>query len=198
MGEQAVGDVLAEVHNNVAEIESLSDQVVCSYTSTLDHVMQRIYEELQRENLPVDLLEQYSLELSNILYFMGDSLENLGIYDDISKAMYKETYNRAYLSNQVKDTEKRNKTTVAENQAHADEQAKPQAAANAIYARAYKRVKYKIEAAQEMVNTLRKIITKRIQEMQLSMSSGRTMMFGEGELYGSREQGPFDGPSGNQ
>lgn len=158
-----------------------------SYTSVLDDVMQRIYTELQQDNLPVDLLERYCLELSNVLYFMGDRLESLGIYDDISKAMYKEVYNRAYLDNQIKDTDKRNKTTVAENQAHADEVAKTQATVNAIYARAYKQVKYKIDAGQEMVNTLRKILTKRIQEMQLSMSGGRGVMFTGGEGNGSRE-----------
>ena len=173
--------VMEGVQNNVSQIESICDSVVTAYTSVLDDVMQRIYAELQRDAVPTDTLERYCLELSNVLYFMGDRLENLGIRDDISKAMYKEVYNRAYLGNQIKDGDKRNKTTVAENQAHADEVAKTEATVNSIYARAYKQVRYKIDAGQEMVNTLRKIITKRIQEMQLSGAGMCSSLFkGEG------------------
>ena len=40
--------------------------------------------------------------------------------------------------------------------------------------RAYKQVRYKIDAAYEMVNTLRKIITKRMNEDQSSSFSPRT------------------------
>ena len=76
--------------------------------------------------------------------------------------------NKAYLSNQIKDTEKKNKTTVAENQAVAEQESQYEAVVSSIYDHAYKMVKFKIDAAKDMINTLRKVISRRMQEQQLS------------------------------
>ena len=174
MSEKELSTIMEQVRENVSQIESICDTVVSSYTSPLDEVMKKIYISIQSKDITTDVLELYCMELSNTLYFMGSNLESLGIRQDISKAMYKEVYNSAYLGNQIKDGDKRNKTTVAENQAHADECSKQEATVSAIYERAYKQVKYKIDSGHEMVGTLRKIITKRIQEMQLSSMQPRT------------------------
>ena len=80
------------------------------------------------------------------------------------QSIYKQVYNTAYLNNQIKDAEKKNKTTVAENTAIAENSAIYEGTVNDIYNKAYKIVKNKIDAAQTMISTLSKIMSKRIQE----------------------------------
>lgn len=131
--------------------------------------MKDIYNEVISIDYPAtETIEKYFLALSNYVYFMGEKLETLGTYDAMSKAAYKQVYNTAYLNNQIKDAEKKNKTTVAENTAIAENSAIYEGTVNDIYSKAYKIVKNKIDAAQTMISTLSKIMSKRIQEQQFS------------------------------
>lgn len=160
--------LLKETDENVEYFTNVSSSVIQAYASNLDDIMKNIYVDIiSNEYAEYSCLERYYLELTNLLYFMGDKLEEVGIKDDLSKAAAKEVYNKAYLDNQIKDVEKKNKTTVAENQAVAEESSKYENTVNFIYSRVYKQLKYKIDAAYEMVNTLKKIITKRIQDESL-------------------------------
>lgn len=160
--------VLDETEDNVKYFEDTLSGVVTAYTDHLDNLMKSVYEDIIMVDSPsLDTIEKYFLELTNAIYFMGDKLENLGVKDDMSKAQYKEIYNNAYLNNQIKDAEKKNKTTVAENQAVAESTAIYESTVNSIYNRAYKIVKYKIDAASEMVKSLSKIITKRLSDSSL-------------------------------
>lgn len=173
--ESKVNDLLTQTETNVEYFTSVSDNVVKAYTQDLDALMEALYEKVIKEEAPATItLERYYLELTNLLYFMGERLERLGIQDDVSKSAAKEVYNRAYLNNQIKDADKKNKTTVAENQAVAEECAKYENTVNTIYARAYKQVRYKIDAGYEMVNTLRKIITRRMNEESQSSFAPKT------------------------
>lgn len=165
---QKVDALLKDTDNNVEYFTSVSNSVIEAYATDLDNIMKSIYKDIiSKDEVEYPCLERYYLELTNLLYFMGDKLEEVGIKDDLSKAAAKEVYNKAYLDNQIKDVEKKNKTTVAENQAVAEEYSKYESTVNFIYSRVYKQLKYKIDAAYEMVNTLKKIITKRIQDESL-------------------------------
>jgi hypothetical protein len=93
----------------------------------------------------------------------------------MARSAEKEVYNRAYLNNQIKDSEKKNKTTVAENQAVAEQESQYESVISLIYEHAYKIVKFKIDAAKDMVGTLRKIISRRMQEEQLSSFNSQKM-----------------------
>lgn len=164
-----VKQLMGDTAENVEYFNTTTISTANEYTKPLDVLMQKLYKILiVPQDTPTADLENYFLELTNLLYFMGERLEKLGVFSDMSKASAKEVYNKAYLNNQIKDTEKRNRTTVAENQAVAEQEAQYEFVVNAIYEHAYKIVKYKIDAGYEMVNTLKKIITHRIQEESLS------------------------------
>lgn len=147
-----------------------TETVVLKYTSDLDTLMEQVQETF-RNPAPADdiSLETLVLNLSAALYFVGEKLEVLGIKSDIAKAARQEVFNNSYLNNQIKDAEKKNKTTVAENTAYAEEESKYESVVANIYERAYKIIKFKVDAAQEMVNTLRKIISKHMQDTAASM-----------------------------
>lgn len=166
---ERITSVMQETEENSAYFEDTSLRVVEAYTQSLDDLMKAIYQDIILVDYPSELtLEKYFLELTNTVYFMGEKLESLGVRDDMSRAQYKEVYNAAYLGNQIKDVEKKNKTTVAENQAVAENAALYENTVNSIYSRAYKIFRYKIDAANEMIKSLSKIISRRMQESNLS------------------------------
>lgn len=162
---EKVTDTMVETEENSKYFEETSLQVVNAYTETLDDLMKQIYNDVISVDYPsIDVLEKYFLELTNTVYFMGEKLEALGVRDDMSKAQYQEIYNKCYLSNQIKDEDRKNKTTVAENKAVAENASIYEGTVNSIYNRAYRMVKYKIDAANEMIKSLSKIISRRMQE----------------------------------
>ena len=164
-----INKLVDETTNNVEIFQNMVDKVVISYSESLDNLMNAIYKDIVIvDQAPLNTLENYFLELSNMLYFMGDKLERLGVYDVMSKNAYKEVYNTSYLGLSSNITESKKKPTVAELTAQAERDAQYEGIVNDIYAKAYKIVKSKIESANTMLSAISKIISKRMSEMQLN------------------------------
>ena len=192
-----IDSLLEETKNNVNYFQDLTIKVVKSYTEDLDVIMNNIYKEIiQIDQAPLFTLEKYFLELSNCLYFMVDKLEQLGIYDVMSKNAYKEVYNNAYL-NMTDIGESKKKPTVAELTANAEKEAQYESVVSDVYAKAYKIVKNKMDAAATMLNSLSKIISKRMGEMQLNSitPTGRQILNENIDNVNSTEKGYVIPPS---
>ena len=161
-----VESLMQETDNNVIYFENTFSKVVKNYSEALDNLMSDLYIDCIKTEDPDDkTLEKYFLELANMLYFMAEKVEKLGIYDDMSKSAAKEVYSKSYLDNQVKESVTgKNKTTIAELQATAELEAQYPLVVNNIYSRAYSTLKNKISSAQDMLSTLKKIINGRQQE----------------------------------
>ena len=164
---EKMDSVVESTEENSQEFTNISDSIVRAHTGELDKLMSDMNEDVVKQEASDLLLERYCLELSNMLYFMGQKLENMGIKDDLSKLAAKEVYNNAYLNAPV--DEKGKKPTVAELTAVAENESRYETIMNNIYSRAYKQIKFKIDAGYDMLSSLRKIISKRMQEAQLSM-----------------------------
>ena len=167
--EDKVHQLISETESSIEYFVQISDQVLDAYTSDLDDIMQKIYKEVVLIEYPAtDVIEKYFIELSNVIYFMSEKLERLGVYEDMSKAMMQEVFNRAYIDGQTNSLDSKTKITVAELTARAQESSKYEAVVNSIYSRSYSVFKSKINSANTMVATLSKILSKRMQEMNLS------------------------------
>lgn len=143
-------------------IKEMSDGLVKKYCSDLDSFMQATRDLITRNDDITDVqLEQAILELANILYFTGSSQEDLGIKEDTCKAIRQEIYLKARDSG---------KGTVADKTARAELATQSETLTLAIYSRTYKKVKLKVEAGYEMLNSLKKIMNRRISELELSNS----------------------------
>jgi len=169
-------EVVQTTETNVQYFTGISDKLVTEYTADLDGLMRDLYQDAIQKDASDKELEKYLLELNNMLYFLGSKLETVGVKDDLSKLAAKESYNEAYLSNRMKDAEHRNKTTVAELTALAEDASKYETVLNSLYARVYKQIKFKMDAGYDMVNSLRKIISKRMQDQSLSMYTPRNTL----------------------
>lgn len=182
-----VNSLLTQTSNNVSLFEDITDKVVQSYSSYMDNILNNIYSDIiQVDNPSIEIVEKYFLELSHCIYYMSEKLEKLGVYASISKSSYKEVYNRAYLDNQIKDSEKKNKTTVAENQAVAENAALYEGAVSDVYDKAYKILKNKIDAAQTMVATLSKTVSRKMTENQFSNTNNNSRQILNEEISNRR------------
>ena len=172
-----VQSLMSDTQANVDYFNNAVKDTVKAYSEALDNLMADLYEDCVKNKNPSDeTLENYFLELTNMLYFMEEKVEALGVYADMSKAAAKEVYNKAYLGNQIKDEiDKKNKTTIAENIAVAENKSQYETVVGAIYDHSYKIVRNKVDAAYEMVGTLRKIISRRMAESQLSYGSNTNL-----------------------
>lgn len=167
---EKLDELVKTVEENVEYYISISDKIVESYTKDFDVLMSDLKRDII-ENDPTDLLlEKYVLELNNMLYFLSDKIESVGIKDDLSKMAAKEVFNTTYLESREKDIERKNKTTVAELTAMAEDASKYETILNSIYSRVYKQIKLKMDAGYDMVNTIRKIITRRMQDAAMSVN----------------------------
>lgn len=177
-------DTFNEVQNDlIVDVDyfiSVTDKVVKEYTGELDRLMERVKSDIiVIDNPSLDTLEKYFLELTNALYFISTSSEKLAIFDALSKTNAMEKYNTTYLNHQNSNVGNvgAKKPTVAESTAVSENAAIYEQTTNDIYNKAYKMVKAKIDSANIMVSTISKIISKRMQEMNLSNNpTGRQLL----------------------
>lgn len=155
-------DIMQNVDNISNTIKEISEKLVNNYCKDLDDLMSIIREELQDNGGITDAeLEFHIMDLANTLYFTGSTQEDLGIKEDTCKAIRQEVYLKARDSG---------KGTVADKTARAELAAQSETLTLAIYSRTYKKVKLKVEAGYEMLNSLKKIMNRRISELELSNS----------------------------
>ena len=177
------------VSKNVSYADNIITNVVKSYTSELDKIMNMIKTDIVDKNEPatIEVIEKYFLELSNCLYFIGQEAEKLGIYDSISKSIAKETFNSNYMSDEIALDDKGKKKTVAELTALAENASIYEQTVSDIYNKAYKTVKSKISSAENMCSALSKIMSRRMSEMQLSSMQPATFetrkILNEGDVF---------------
>lgn len=155
---------IMETVDSISEtIRKISDKLLRKYCIDLDSEMKKIGNILlYSQTLSDTELEFEILNLANILYFTGSAQEDLGIKEDTCKAIRQEVYSKAREQSTGK--------TVADKTAQAELIAQTETMTLAIYSRAYKKVKLRMDAGYEMLNSLKKVMNKRITEMELSNS----------------------------
>lgn len=162
--------IMKKVDNISDTIGELSDNLVRRYCKDLNILMLNIQAFIKANNVTDEFLETSILDLANILYFTGSAQEDLGIKEDICKAIRQEVY--SFYRNEATGT-------VADKTALAELACQKETTTLAIYSRAYKKVKLRMDAGYEMLNSLKKVMNKRITEMELSNS--RYINHSEGE-----------------
>ena len=169
ISEQDLDNIL-DIQDSVEEyskiIDEIVDGIIAPYCKDLDNYVSFIKDCLKDgENPPTtDELDDFCLNLSTYIYFAGGMCEHLGIRDDIAKAVYKEMYHTARAS--------QDKGTVADKDSLAELASQEQYIVSASYTRAYKTLKAKVDNAQELLSSVKKVLSRRIQEMELTRIGG--------------------------
>lgn len=98
-----------------------------------------------------DNIENYIMNLSLELFKCAEVVEKIGAHETISKINYKKKYNDCYMNPNIDKA----KPTVAELTIYAEENSLTEQCANEAFSKAYKIAKGKIEAAEQMLLSLR-------------------------------------------
>lgn len=161
-----ISDTQDNVETYSESIDKIVNDIIQPYCKDLDKYVLFIKDCLKDgENPPTtDELDDFCLNLSTYIYFAGGMCEQLGIRDDIAKAVYKEMYHTARAS--------QDKGTVADKDSLAELASQEQFIVSSSYTRAYKTMKAKVENAQELLSSVKKVLSRRIQEMELTRIGG--------------------------
>lgn len=173
-----VDKLVAETGINVRYFNNACADVVKKYSEALDDLMKEIYVVCIKDgDTSLEKLENYYLELSNMIYFMNEKVEQLGVYADMSESASKEVYSKSVINQSIsKDENGKSKVTATVMQAQANLDSQYESVVASIYDHAYKIVKNKVSSGQDLMNALRKIISSRMAEMQLSLYSPKDKM----------------------
>lgn len=158
-------ELLDKVEQNSAELDKTINDITERYSGELDEYMRFVIGILRNdEQPPTDLeLDDFALRLSSLIYFTSVGAEQMGIRDDLSHSVYKEAYNTA------RNLQKSG--TVADKNTQAELDAMSEKVVNIVYNKSYKILKAKVESAQEVLSSVKKVMSRRMNEYELSRMS---------------------------
>lgn len=160
--ESKISEIRQHIEDNSKTINTIVNDIIKPYCKDLDNYVRFIKDCLHNgENPPTDEeLDDFCLNLSTYIYFAGSMTEQLGIKDDIGKAIWKDVYNTA-RSNQ-------DKGTVADKDSLAALYSQQEQLTSIAYTRAYKIMRAKVENAQELLQSCKKVLSRRMSEIELT------------------------------
>lgn len=178
----AVNEVLSKLIKEVQEESSpvirLSNQLIEDYIkdldsaiSELDIIMDSIGEN-SIEDIPDSQIEYYCVKIPALMYYAGQRVEELGMQADLASNNKKNAQNEAML---------KVSGTVPEKKARVEQLTEDKALVEAIYRRAYNTLKVKLEMAEKIYSGLKKALSKRIAEVDLSRFSKDSYVPREGD-----------------
>lgn len=162
-----IGEVITKVNMDSLKLEEIVCEIITPYCQDLDKYINFISSILKDGQNPptAEELDDFCLNLSVYLYYASAMQEQLGIRDDISRAIYKEMYN-SYRQSQ-------DKGTVADKDTLAELASQHEYITSVCYKRAYSTMKAKVSAGQELLSSCKKIISRRMSEQELTRIGGR-------------------------
>lgn len=157
-----LNNIVNDIDSKMEYFQEIGAPIIEFYSADLDSMMEKLktlISSTSPENLNINELQYYFLQLTNILYFITSNVEKIGLLMDMANMSYKDAFNTSLLNNSSTDA----KVTVAKLNALADKDTLSESVVNFIYSRTYKILKAKLDAANEMIKTLSKIISYRMQ-----------------------------------
>ena len=164
--ELKVQEIRKQVDIDSLQIQSIVDEIIKPYTEDLDNYIDFVKSILKDgENPPTaQELDDFCMNISVYIYYASGMQEQLGIKDDIAKALYKEMYHSARDS--------LTSGTVADKDSLAELASQHEYLTSMIYKRSYSIVKAKVAAAQEILSSVKKIISRRMSEIEITRIGG--------------------------
>lgn len=151
-----------QIDNESVYIDELVDSIVQSVCKDLDDYVKYVQQLLDaNDSAPItnEELDDMIMTIPTHLYFIGDKQESLGIREDIAKITETERYNQLML-----DTD----GAVAIKQATAKLYTQEEALMSVVYQRVTKKIKYRTDYAMELLQSCKKVLSRRMTELELS------------------------------
>lgn len=165
--DEIIHNIISRVEDNSAKVEEIVDELIYQHCKEIDELIRKFRQCLNDKENPVTEweLDDVCLKLPSYLYFIGEAQEKFGIKEDMAKSVKMELYNQIH---------QRTKGTIADKQAASEAGTLEEDIVYRAYQRAYKRIKQKLEAAYELLSSIKKVISRRMGEQELAnVDSGR-------------------------
>lgn len=148
------------------KLQSIVNDIIKPYCEDLDTYVDFIRSVLKDVDNPptAQELDDFCMNLSVYIYYASGMQEQLGIKNDIANAIYKEMYHSYRDSIE--------KGTISDKDSLAELASQQEYLTSVLYKRAYSIVKAKVSAAQEILASIKKIISRRVTEMELTRIGG--------------------------
>lgn len=148
---------LRNIDENYELIEVTSVNILNKYIVDIDTLMSQLKEIVKDNQYPLtdDELEKAILKLSSALYFLNGVYEQAGIKFDLAE-LEKDSAFRNYYS--------LSKGTVQERQNYANNSIEKENIVCLIYKKVYTSLKNRINSGTEMLSSLKKILSKRMND----------------------------------
>ena len=162
-----IHEIINKVEDNSKKIDKVVTELIEEDCKLIDELIFKFRNCLLNKEEPVTEweLDDVCMKIPAHLYFLGEAQEKFGIKEDVAKSVKMELYNRVH---------QRTKGTIADKQAASEAATLEEEIVYRAYQRAYKRLKQKIEAAYELVSSVKKVISRRMGEQDLAnVDSGR-------------------------
>lgn len=160
INKQEIEQLQERIDKNSKLINELTNKLVNDYCKPLNEYVAFIKSVLEDNQNPPSALEldDFVMNLPVLLYFAGEAQENLGIKTDVANSIRQEKYNEIFATI---------KGTIADKTSASELQTQSEIITHIIYSRAYKTVKLKLEYASELLQSIKKVITRRTAELEL-------------------------------
>lgn len=161
LSEEKLQEKLDNVDSNAKKIDEIVAKIVKQYCGPLDDLVNQAKTIMDDLNNPPsdEELDSFAMRLPCQLYFTSDAMESLGLKEDISRAAEKEVFNlaRAEVTGTVSD-----KDSVGQLASQYE------AITTAVMGRAYRKVKARTEIGLELLSSIKKVISRRINSFDIT------------------------------
>jgi len=149
------------IQDNASKVDEIVKRLVNDYAKPLDDYVTLCRDIItDKVNPPTDEeLDDMCMTLPCYLYFAGEGQEALGLREDVAKAIKMELYNNSY---------EQAIGTIADKTATAELASQHEFIVHSCYQRAYKQLKMKYEIGLELLNSIKKVIGRRQNALNLT------------------------------
>lgn len=149
------------IENNASKIDYIVQKLVKDYSQPLDDYIDACSKIIHdKVNPPTDEeLDDMCMQLPCYLYYIGEGQEALGLREDVAKAVKMELFNSTY---------EQAIGTISDKTAVAELASQHEYIVHSCYQRAYKKLKLKYEIGLELLNSIKKVIGRRQNALNLA------------------------------
>lgn len=149
-----------QVEKGSVQVDQLVDKLVAKYSRELDEFVDEVKEIIKRRDRVTDEeLELMALNIPVFMYYAASGIETLGVELETAKSINLGAYNIQYL---------RGEGTIKDKTAFAETNTQDEALIEMAFSRAYKKLQTKIKMAEHVFSGAKKVLSKRIQEVNIS------------------------------
>ena len=148
------------IDTNTEAMQGLIESIVGKYCKELDDYMKQVDEALCKPQKPTTTqLEDMLLNINSMLYWVGNGLEQATVKEAMAKMVKEEQFNEQYNLAEG---------TIGDKKATATLNSQKEEVGRACYSAAVKLYQHKIDRASEFAASIKKILTHRIAEFDIS------------------------------